>query len=277
MSSTAVQQKVASQANGGVEFLLARIGRSFLEFMTYLGGLSYLTYDCFLSLFKDHFNWKETINQFEMVGVKSLSLTSLIAVFTGMVLAVQFIVGLERFGLQLYTGQIIGIAIVRELGPVLTAVMIAARVGAGITAELGSMKVTEQVLAIEAMGANPIQKLVVPRVLATTLSTPILTVIANMIGILGGMMITVLETGVSSTFFLDQITSTVKFVDFTSGIAKTFFFGFFIGIIACYQGLKTEGGTAGVGKATTHSVVYGSICVFVSDFFLTKLFLLFWV
>lgn len=245
--------------------------------MTYLGGLSYLACDFFLSIFKDSFNWKETINQFEMVGVKSLSLTNLIAVFTGMVLAVQFIVGLERFGLQLYTGQIIGIAIVRELGPVLTAVMIAARVGAGITAELGSMKVTEQVLAIEAMGANPIQKLVVPRVLATTLSTPILTVFANMIGILGGMMITVLETGVSTTFFLDQITSTVKFVDFTSGIAKTFFFGFFIGIIACYQGLKTEGGTAGVGKATTHSVVYGSICVFVSDFFLTKLFLLFWV
>lgn len=243
--------------------------------MEYFGGLSYLGYDFLISLFRDRFNWKETVAQFEMVGVKSMSLTNLIAVFTGMVLAVQFIVGLERFGLQLYTGQIIGIAITRELGPVLTAVMVAARVGAGITAELGSMKVTEQVLAIEAMGANPIQKLVVPRVLATTLSTPILTVIANFIGIIGGMMITVLETGVSSTFFFDQITSTVKFIDFTSGIAKTFFFGFFIGIIACYQGLQTGGGTAGVGRATTHSVVYGSICVFVSDFFLTKLFLLF--
>lgn len=243
--------------------------------MDYLGGMSYLAFHFVASLFKDRFNFKETVNQFEMVGVKSLSLTNLIAIFTGMVLAVQFIVGLERFGLQLYTGQIIGIAIVRELGPVLTAVMIAARVGAGITAELGSMKVTEQVLAIEAMGANPIQKLVVPRVLATTLSTPILTIIANIIGILGGMLITVLETGVSPTFFLDQITTTVKFIDFTSGIAKTFFFGFFIGIIACYQGLQTTGGTEGVGKATTHSVVYGSICVFVSDFFLTKLFLLF--
>jgi len=258
-----------------LELFFSKIGRGFIEFMEYFGGLSYLGYDFLISLFRDRFNWKETVAQFEMVGVKSMSLTNLIAVFTGMVLAVQFIVGLERFGLQLYTGQIIGIAITRELGPVLTAVMVAARVGAGITAELGSMKVTEQVLAIEAMGANPIQKLVVPRVLATTLSTPILTVIANFIGIIGGMMITVLETGVSSTFFFDQITSTVKFIDFTSGIAKTFFFGFFIGIIACYQGLQTGGGTAGVGRATTHSVVYGSICVFVSDFFLTKLFLLF--
>ncbi len=210
-----------------------------------------------------------------MVGIKSASLTNLIAVFTGMVLAVQFIVGLQRFGLQNYTGQIVGIAITRELGPVLTAVMIAARVGAGITAELGSMNVTEQVLAIEAMGANPIQKLVVPRVLATMISTPILTIVADFVGIFGGMIITVVETGVSPRFYLDQITSTVRMMDFSSGIAKTFFFGFLIGVIACYQGLNTRGGTEGVGRATTLSVVYGSICVFVSDFFLTKLFLFF--
>ncbi len=227
------------------------------------------------SIFRDRFNWKDTLTQFEGVGIKSSSLTNLIAIFTGMVLAVQFIVGLKRFGLQLYTGQIIGIAIVREMAPVLTAVMVAARVGSGITAELGSMNVTEQVLAIEAMGANPVQKLVVPRVVATTLCTPLLTVIANVIGIFGGMMITVKEAGISPRFYYDQISRSIEMIDFGSGIAKTFFFGFFIGSIACYQGLTTRGGTEGVGRSTTYSVVYSSICIFVSDFFLTKLFLSF--
>lgn len=258
-----------------MQVFFANLGEGFIAVMSYLGGLCFLTSQTLSSILKEKFNWKECVNQFEMVGIKSASLTNLIAIFTGMVLAVQFIVGLERFGLQNYTGQIVGIAITRELGPVLTAVMIAARVGAGITAELGSMNVTEQVLAIEAMGANPIQKLVVPRVLATTICTPILSIIADFIGIFGGMLITILQTGVSSTFYLNQITSTVEFMDFSSGIAKTFFFGFFIGIIACYQGLNTHGGTEGVGRATTLSVVYGCICVFVSDFFLTKLFLVF--
>lgn len=251
------------------------LGKRVTDFLNYLGGLSLLAAETFRSIFRDRLNFRETVNQFEMVGVRSLSLTNLIAIFTGMVLAVQFIVGLKRFGLQLYTGQIIGISITRELGPVLTSLMIAARVGAGITAELGSMNVTEQVLAIKAMGANPIQKLVVPRVLATMICAPILTVLANIIGILGGMVITVSETGISYRYYLDQITTTVERYDFTSGVAKTVFFGFFIGIIACYQGLKTTGGTAGVGRSTTLSVVYSSICIFVSDFFLTKLFLLF--
>lgn len=258
-----------------IQLFFARLGEKFINFMSYVGGICFLVSQTVQSIFREKFNWGETVNQFDLVGIKSANLTNLIAVFTGMVLAVQFIVGLERFGLQIYTGQIVGISIVRELGPVLTAVMIAARVGAGITAELGSMNVTEQVLAIEAMGANPIQKLVVPRVMATTICTPILTIIADIVGIFGGMIITVIETGESPSFYMDQITSTVKFVDFSSGIAKTFFFGFFIGIIACYQGLQTSGGTAGVGRATTMSVVYGCICVFVSDFFLTKLFLLF--
>lgn len=255
--------------------VFAKAGFGFLYFMDYLGGVSKLCAVFFRTLLRKAFPLGETVKQFEEVGIKSASLTNLIALFTGLVLAVQFIVGLKRFGLQLYTGQIIGIAITRELGPVLTSLMIAARVGAGITAELGSMNVTEQVAAVEAMGANPIQKLVIPRVVATTLCAPILTVIADFIGILGGMIITTADTGVGSRYYLNQITTTVQMIDFGSGIAKTFFFGFFIGIIACYQGLSTTGGTEGVGRSTTMSVVYSSICIFVSDFFLTKLFLLF--
>ncbi len=254
---------------------LASMGKAFLEAMEFVGGVSYLSARFLLALFQKHFPFQETIKQFEEVGIKSASLTNLIALFTGLVIAVQFIVGLERFGLQLYTGQIVGIAITRELGPVLTALMVAARVGAGITAEIGSMNVTEQVSAIEAMGANPVQKLVVPRVIATTFCTPILTVVADFVGILGAMIITMVETQVGGRYFLDQITDTVEMIDFGSGIAKTFFFGFFIGIISCYQGLRTTGGTEGVGRSTTLAVVYSSICIFIADFFLTKLFLSF--
>ena len=249
------------------------LGDYFLGGMFYLGGLTQLVKNFFKAIISYTFPFKETIKQFEEVGIKSASLTNLIALFTGLVIAVQFIVGLERFGLQLYVGQIVGIAISRELGPVLTALMVAARVGAGIKAEIGSMNVTEQVSAIEAMGANPINKLVVPRVIATTFCTPILAVVADFVGIIGGMLITTVETGIGYKYFVDQVTNTVEIMDFGSGIAKTFFFGFFIGIIACYQGLNTRGGTEGVGRSTTMSVVYSSICIFISDFFLTKLFL----
>jgi len=209
------------------------------------------------------------------VGNKSLSIVSLIAIFTGMVFALQFSVGLGRFGLKMYVGQVIGIAIMRELGPVLTSLMVAARVGSGIAAEIGSMVVTEQVLAIEAMGSNPVAKLVVPRVLACVLATPLLTLVACALGVLGGMVITIMEAGVSVRFFMDQIWRSIVYEDFFSGLGKTVFFGFFIAIIACYQGLNTSGGTEGVGHSTTKAVVYSSILVFVSDFFLTKMFLLF--
>lgn len=262
-----------SPAKYSLVSFISKIGEVTMHFMHYLGGLSHLSALFFKTLAKKAFPFQETIKQFEEVGIRSASLTNLIALFTGLVIAVQFIVGLKRFGLQLYTGQIIGIAITRELAPVLTALMVAARVGAGITAELGSMNVTEQVDAIEAMGANPVHKLVVPRVVATILCTPILTVIANFIGIFGGMLITVQETGIGTRYFIHQITDSIEMIDFGSGIAKTFFFGFFIGIISCYQGLTTRGGTEGVGRATTLSVVYASICIFISDFFLTKLFL----
>ncbi len=254
--------------------LFCLIGNRALSFLAYLGGLTFLAAKTFKALLKERFSGREFLDQCEFVGNKSLNLVLLISVFTGMVLALQFAVGLGRFGLKLYIGQVIGIAIVRELGPVLTSLMIAARVGSGFSAELGSMVVTEQVLAIEALGANPILKLVVPRILATTFMAPILTTFGNIIGILGGMVITVMEAGVTPRFYFDQIRRTVSLDDYFSGITKTIFFGFLIGLISCYEGLKTEGGTAGVGRATTYAVVFSSLTVFVADFFLTKLFIL---
>ncbi len=250
------------------------LGENTLSLFDYLGGLSRLGIQTLRALFQYRFPFQAFIEQCQFIGVKSLSLISLVAVFTGMVFSLQFAIGLGRFGLKLYIGQVIGLAIFRELGPVLISLMMAARVGAGIAAELGSMVVTEQVLAIEAMGANPVHKLVLPRVLATTLTAPLLTTIGNVVGIFGGMWITVLEAGVTPRFYFDQIRRTVGVDDYFSGITKTLFFGFFIGLIACYQGLKTEGGTAGVGRSTTYAVVISSLMVFVADFFLTKLFYL---
>lgn len=252
-----------------------RVGKRSLELAEYLGGIGLLMGATLKSPFKNRIELKLIARQILDAGYKSLVLTNLIALFTGMVLALQFIVGLKRFGLELYSGQVVGVAITRELGPVLTALMVAARVGSGITAELGSMSVSEQILAIRAMGGDPVTKLVFPRVLVTTLATPLLSVCAIFVGIFGGMIVTVLETGIGAIFYIDQVRRTVELYDFFSGIAKTFFFGFFIGAIACYRGINTTGGTKGVGTATTQTVVHSAITIFISDFFLTKLFLLF--
>lgn len=254
---------------------LGSLGLRFLSFVEMLGGLVKLSVKstfCFFT-YKPHF--RELVRQFAMIGNRSFVIVFLIAIFTGMVIALQLAVGLGRFGLKIYVGQIVGLAIFRELGPVLTCLMIAARVGSGIAAEMGSMVVTEQVLAIEAMGANPIHKLVVPRVVATVIAAPILTTIADAVGVLGGMIITLVESGVTADFYLNQITNTVLLRDYASGIFKTVFFGYFIAVIACYQGLQTSGGTEGVGKSTTKAVVHASIMIFISDFFLTKIFLYF--
>ena len=257
-----------------VRIIFSNIGRRVSAFMLYIGGVTALTVKTLSALVRHRFDFGAFIQQLWYIGNKSLSIVSLVAIFTGMVFALQFSVGLGRFGLKMYIGQVIGVAIMRELGPVLTSLMIAARVGSGIAAEIGSMVVTEQVLAIEAMGANPVAKLVVPRVAACVLAAPLLTIISCALGILGGMFITIMEAGVSTRFYMDQIWRSIVMEDFVSGLGKTFFFGFFVAVIACFQGLSTEGGTEGVGHSTTRAVVYSSIFIFVADFFLTKMFIL---
>lgn len=246
-----------------------------VSFVEYVGGVTALGAKTVRTLMTTRLDFGAFIYQMRAVGNKTFMLVALVGVFSGMVMALQMAVGLERFGLKHYIGQIIGLSVVRELGPVLTCIMISARVGSGIAAELGSMVVTEQVLAIEAMGANPTAKLVLPRVLACVLAAPILTVMADCIGVVGGMLITQMEAGVTARYYFDQIFTTVQISDFTEGVAKTLFFGFFVGVIACYQSLLTTGGTEGVGRSTTKAVVYSSMAIFISDFFLTKLFLLF--
>jgi phospholipid/cholesterol/gamma-HCH transport system permease protein len=253
---------------------IARLGDRALRVAEEFGDFALLAQEALLALGRPRFPFGELLFQFEALAVRSAPIVIITSVFTGMVLALQTAYSLTRFGAKPYVGSIVGLAIVRELGPVLAALMLGGRAGAGIASELGSMQVTEQVDAIRAMGADPVQKLVVPRVVATTLGLPLLTIFAITLGIAGGMVVAEAQYGIASSFYLQTVTSVVRVSDFASGVAKTLVFGWAIGMIGCHVGLATEGGTVGVGRATTRAVVLASIAVLVADFFLTKLLLL---
>jgi len=212
--------------------------------------------------------------QVEYIGIKSLLIATVTALFTGAVMALQLAFSLKRFGAESFAANVLSVALVRELGPVLTGLLVGGRVGAGITAEVGSMQVTEQIDAIRALGADPIRELVVPKVLACMIVLPLLVVFADVVGILSGMFVTFKELGVAPTFYMDQVYRVLIISDFIGGLGKAVFFGMVIGLIGCYQGFVTTGGTVGVGRSTTASVVIISLSILVSDFFLTKLFIL---
>ncbi len=245
------------------------------SWLTELGGLAVLAGDTIRQVFRRPFERSLWVDQLEHLGVQSLTITNVTLLFTGMVLAVQTAYSLSSYGGSSFVGDLLSLAIVRELGPVLTALMVAGRVGAGITAELGSMTVTEQVDALRVLAASPVKKLVVPRVGALVIALPLLTVLADVVGLFGGMLMAVSEIGQSRAYFVSHVLGALFIQDVTSGIGKTFFFAFFIGIIACYNGLNATGGADGVGKATTNTVVTASIAIIVSDFFLTKIFMVF--
>jgi phospholipid/cholesterol/gamma-HCH transport system permease protein len=224
-------------------------------------------------MFSRPFYRYDVLRQMDELGVKSVSITGLTAFVTGGVLALQTAYSLAAFGGKLFIGRVVSLSLVRELGPVLTALMVGGRVGSGITAELGSMTVTEQVDALRAMAVSPVRKLVAPRILSTVLMMPILTALADVLGILGGLLVAVVELRMTAQDYLSSIWNTLQISDIMSGLGKTFFFGLEIAAIGCYNGLNVEGGATAVGTATTRTVVIASICVLVSDFFLTKLFL----
>ena len=245
-----------------------------LAFVDALGEMALLSRDVVRSFLSRPPEWRVVVQQLEQIGWRSLSIVNLTALSTGMVLALQLGHSLERFGAKMFVSRIVGVSLVREMGPILTALMIGGRVGAGIAAELGTMAVTEQVDALRALGASPVRALVVPRLIALIVMLPALTVIADMVGILGGLVIGATELRVSPEFYVNSLFQVMVVQDVLSGIGKSVFFAYFIGIIACRNGLRVTGGADGVGRATTRTVVEASIAVLVSDFFLTKLFLL---
>ena len=244
------------------------------SYLVEIGGMVRLGRDTFRFALRRPFEVDLWIEQLFQLGVKSLTITNLTLLFTGMVLSLQTAYSLAAYGGKSFVGEVVALSVVRELGPVLTALMVAGRVGAGVTAELGSMAVTEQVDAMRALAANPIKKLVVPRVGALLIVLPMLTVLAITVALFGGLLMAMLEIGQSRLYFMNHVLSALSVHDVVSGVGKTVFFAFFIGIIACYNGLHASGGADGVGKATTNTVVVSSISVIVSDFFLTKFFIM---
>lgn len=253
--------------------LLAAMGRRTLDFFALFGGFAQLTFEALLEGIRSPYNVRELIKQVYQVGVQSMSIGFLTALFTGAVMALQFGWSLERFGASNYVGSVISQGFVMELGPVLTALLVGGRVGAGITAEIGSMVVTEQVDAIRAMGANPVKELVVPRVLACVLTMPMLALMADVIGITGGGLVAIVEQGLSPAYYFDQVLRSTTISEVAHGLVKATFFGYIYGMVGCFQGLRTRGGTEGVGRATTRTVVMLSISILIVDFILGKMLL----
>ncbi|HEX7807147.1 MAG TPA: ABC transporter permease [Thermoanaerobaculia bacterium] len=243
------------------------------ESFLYIGGLTDLAVQTIQQMRRYPIERPLVLAQLDQIGVRSMSIVVITSAFIGMVLALQTAYALADFGGKLFVGTIVSLSLVRELAPVLMSLMVGGRVGAGMAAELGTMKVTEQIDALRALATNPVRKLVVPRVLATTMMFPLLTVISIALGILGGLLIAVANLHLSANYYLRSVIETVKYNDLASGIGKTFFFGFSTSLIACYNGLRTSGGADGVGRSTTETVVTGAITVLIMDFFLTKLFL----
>jgi phospholipid/cholesterol/gamma-HCH transport system permease protein len=217
------------------------------------------------------FYFHDVVEQLDQIGIGSLTVVLLTGFFTGAVLALQSGITLDQFGARPFVGRLVSASMIKELGPVLTGLMLAGRIGSGIAAELGSMVVTDQINALRALGTDPVRKLVVPRVLAGFVMAPVLTVIADTVGILGGWIIAVYQLRVASGLYWTSITEALYLQDVWMGIIKPFFLGYVIVTIGCHVGLRTKGGTQGVGRATTNAVVAASVAVIAVDFFVTRL------
>lgn len=214
---------------------------------------------------------REILQQMDVLGFGSLAIILLTGTFTGMVLALNSASTLQKFGVQSVTGQLVAASLIRELGPVLTCLMLAGRVGSGIAAELGSMLVSEQIDAMRALGTDPIKKLVTPRIIALVITAPALTIICDFVGILGGLLIALTMLHQPASTFMSSVMAAISYNEILGGLIKPTVFGFIIALIGCHKGLSTTGGTVGVGRSTTQSVVNASIMVIATDFLLSKI------
>lgn len=242
----------------------------FTRFLIQLGAISRMTWHAFRVMFRRPLEIDSTIYQMEQLGVRSVAIAAVTAIFTGMVMAVQFAFGLQKFGGMEYTGRVVALSFSRELAPTLTAVIVGGRIGSGIAAEIGAMNVTEQIDAIRALGADPVKKLVVPRLLAAVVVMPVLGAMALVLGFTGAMVICDSQFGIPASFFLRTALGSIQFADFEAGLFKCPFFGALIALIGCHFGLTTRGGTEGVGQSTTRTVVAISTAILIADFLLTK-------
>ena len=250
--------------------LLAWLGESLLDPLGQLGGVALLTLAFLRRVFRRPFESRAFIAELQRIGYQSSGVVGLLGLFTGMVMVVQTGETMKRWGTEAYVSEGVALVILRELGPVLAGFLVAGRVGSGIAAELGAMAVSEQIDAMKSLGADPVKKLVVPKVVAGMVCLPMLTALADLIGILGGMVMAMTMLNVPPAFYFSRIQDEVVIGDFMSGMIKTVAFGGIIAMVACFYGLRTTGGTVGVGRSATQSVVMSCILILAADLIITS-------
>jgi phospholipid/cholesterol/gamma-HCH transport system permease protein len=250
------------------------IARKIKKNLLLVGEISQLFREFIHCLYTRPFYLGRLYEQIIHLGMGSISITLVIGLVTGMVMTLQFGYGLEKFGGTLYVPAIVSLSIVRELAPIFTSLLVAGRIGSGISAEIGAMNVTQQIDAIRALGTSPVRVLVVPRVLATIISLPLLGTLSAFMGIVGGLIIAYTEFSMPVGFYVNKILTNVQVMDIVGSMFKCAFFGLIISLLACYRGFQTTEGTKGVGDAAIWVVVRTSTIILISDFFLTKILLL---
>jgi phospholipid/cholesterol/gamma-HCH transport system permease protein len=251
--------------------LFDSVGRTILSLIQYLGSVAILAGEAFKALVTQRPRWRETIFQVYSIGIKSMPVVLLTGAFIGMVFAAQTYFQFHKVRMDTSTGPAVSIALSRELGPIITSLMIAGRVGASIAAEIGTMRVTEQIDALRSMAVHPVDFLVVPRMIAIAISLPLLTAMSIFTGIVCSYVIAIEVLGIDGAYFLHNMYIYTDAKDIFTGLIKVFIFSFIIVFISCSKGLTCEGGAEGVGKATTQAVVFSSISILVANFFATML------
>lgn len=262
--------KLCAITHKGID-IVQQIGTMVLNFLASLGHLTLFTYRSLQAILRPPYYFSQLWRQFYTIGYLSLPVVGLTAIFTGMVLALQSYTGFSRFSAESAIATVVILSVTRELGPVLGGLMVAGRVGAAIAAELGTMRVTEQIDALVTLNTNPFQYLVAPRVLAATITLPLLVLCADAIGVLGGYLVSVHKLGFNGALYLDQTFKYLESEDVISGLIKAAAFGFVIGLFGCFQGYYSKGGAQGVGYATTNAVVSSSIAILILNYVLTSL------
>ncbi len=252
--------------------MLIALGNRTISFFYLLGGLTSLTAKTVYFLMTTRLNRMRTFDQAKKAGYDSLGIVALVSFFIGVIFALQTAYFMQRLGSEMYIASLVALSLARELAPVITALVVAGRVGAAIAAEIGSMQVTEQIDALETLATNPIQYLVVPRFVSLAIMLPLLTMYATCIGIFGSYLLCVYKLGISAGMYLNVTFEALLFKDLFTGLFKTIFFGMIIALVSCYQGFNVEGGAEGVGKATTRAVVTSFILIIAADCFFTAIF-----
>jgi phospholipid/cholesterol/gamma-HCH transport system permease protein len=253
-------------------FILNFIGVWVLKLLEESGKVMILFFRTLVLIFRPPFDLRSLLRQIERVGVNSIPVVLVTGAFTGMVLALQSYTGFRRFNAEAYVGTVVALSMTRELGPVLSGLMVSGRVGSAMAAELGTMQVTEQIDALYTLATNPIKYLIVPRFLASLVIMPILTVFADAVGMLGGYAVSVYLLDSNPTIYVRRTYDYLDLEDIYIGLLKACVFGMIIAIIGCYQGFNAQGGAEGVGKATTRAVVLSSLLILIANYFITALF-----